>query len=680
MKKNMKKTARVTSLVMASLLCLSACGKQPAGNSSDDVNPATNSSSVVESTQEEEAKPYWELLDEVSDTSDLPDWDGETLEITVWHASGTDALSGEIAENDIVYKEFERVTGVKFNVEDSFGNGGNNIDAKLPMVIGSGDLPNMILGYDIGKQTSELFENGYLADLTDYYVNGDLDQVTKWLPMDKTDTFVYKNARTENGEYYLIPQLISNNKLTQVWSSANYYPDEAYDNEYHNTYGVSPTGPTGLTGSHTFWVRDDILKELKPDALTWDELANIYIEKGTFTEEEIYSLDLNSAEEFYDFLRDIKELLAGGDYVGLDGKPMEVTYGGHTETDNWWLGVYWPGLLKGFNGDYFSLVNKAATNESEVLQWAFSSEFYVDHWKDLNTLIREDVISQNSFLDNAASFKEKLNNLHYAVAYVQSMPSIVKNANSEVGYSPIWVNVPFNTELGGVSAVSITEFYGIFKDTLTEEELDQLIHAINYLNSVVGMNNFFWGPKTAGLFEEDAEGNRTFIDEELHNNMVLRQDNEAALKNGGLFSYLAKDKNFVSRPRGVVEGLLTPAYLARGNMARLETDAITRYTPGILDGMSTADHTIYVNVAPIVYGTYLSKVKGLEEFWAARNGFEDLVKKVYVAKTDEEFDKQLQALIEYTEEYGLTDETLKEYNDMFVKDNKEPLKNAGIIK
>ena len=276
MKKNMKKTARVTSLVMASLLCLSACGKQPAGNSSDDVNPATNSSSVVESTQEEEAKPYWELLDEVSDTSYLPDWDGETLEITVWHASGTDALSGEIAENDIVYKEFERVTGVKFNVEDSFGNGGNNIDAKLPMVIGSGDLPNMILGYDIGKQTSELFENGYLADLTDYYVNGDLDQVTKWLPMDKTDTFVYKNARTENGEYYLIPQLISNNKLTQVWSSANYYPDEAYDNEYHNTYGVSPTGPTGLTGSHTFWVRDDILKELKPDALTWDELANIY--------------------------------------------------------------------------------------------------------------------------------------------------------------------------------------------------------------------------------------------------------------------------------------------------------------------------------------------------------------------------------------------------------------------
>ena len=183
--KKMIKLARVLAMLLVMVLCLSACNTQ-----------------TSHTRGEYTGAKYWEMLDEVSDTSDLPSWEGEILEVSVWFAAASSTIIGTIPETDVCFKEFERVTGVRFNVEECFDNGGNNIDAKLPMVIASKKLPTMIMGYDILKQCNELWEEGYLADLTEYYEDGTLDQLLKYMPYDDAYNYVYHNFADEDGNFY----------------------------------------------------------------------------------------------------------------------------------------------------------------------------------------------------------------------------------------------------------------------------------------------------------------------------------------------------------------------------------------------------------------------------------------------------------------------------------------------
>jgi len=678
MRKNMNKITRILATSLATILCLSACGSQPTNNSSEASKPSTSTSveTSTNTTEEVVEKPYWELLDSVSDTSELPDWKGDTLDITVWFAASTTGMMGEITENDVAFKELERVTGIRFNIEESFDNGGNNVDAKLPMVVASKEFPTMIMGYGIDKQLLELYENGYLADLTKYYTDGTLDQITRWLPLEEADPYVYRNAKTTDGEYYLIPMGVAASTLTGIWENID-FESEFYDEDYYKLYAIRPRSATVRSGDEAIMVRDDILEALRPDALTMKEIEQIYVEKGTFTEDQIYSVNLNSSEEFYDFLREIKDLIKSGEYVGLDGKPMEVTYGPHTETDNWnWMFAL-PGLVEGTYTDYFSVINLAAESESEVASWAYSNDFHIDFMKDLNTLVREDVISQNSLLDNSALFEEKINNQHYAVTYYLNTNAKNKDIESEVGYTPIWLNVPFNDKVGCVTTLSHSNFYGIFEDSLSDEEMDQLMHAINYMNSVVGINNFYWGPETAGLFTVDADGNRSYVDEELYKCMILNEDNGKAAEYG-LYNANVFNRGYSLRPDGIIQDLLKPSYLAASKADRVAGNAQYYFCPGILPGCSSTENLIPVKVAPQVYGALNSQVEGLQSFWAARSGYEDMIKKVIVAESDAEFEKRYEELATFSVENGLTEETLKQYNDLFMESNRESLATAGI--
>ena len=676
--RNMKKVTRAMAMTLASMLCLSACAGEPANNQTVSGQPVEDSSEV-KSTEDIAVKPYWELLNEVSDTSELPDWEGDTLEVSIWFAAGVGQTFTEIPETDVAFKEFERVTGVKFNLEESFDNGGNNIDAKLPMVVGSGDFPTMVIGYGIETQLGELIENGYLTDLTEYYQDGTLDQITKWLPLEEMDQVIYEDAKSNDGRYYLIPNGDSAAQTVKAWSSTGYYPEEVYDAEYYSLYGANPANAAGRSGMNAFMVRTDILEALRPDALTMKEIQDIYVKNGTFTEEEIYSVNLNSADEFYAFLREIKELLDSEDYVGLDGNPMEVIYGPHTETDNYYVMCWWLGLLDGAETEYFSYVNFGAEDESELIQYAYESDYFIDYMKDINSLVRDDVIAQDSMLDNMATYQEKLNNLHYAVTYCENMTNVCSDVGAEVDYTPIWVKADFNEEIGGDAAYNFNYYYGIFKDALSEEELDQLMHAINYLNSIVGTNNFYWGPKSAGLFTEDADGNRTYTTEALHNYMVNKEANGEGEKYGLMSTGVVNDVCSI-RPKSLIQGLLNPVYLAADDGERAANDAQKYFCPGVLPGQSRDENAIYVNVEDKIYSSISNEIQGLKDFWAARNGYENQIKKVLVAESDAEFEKQLENLQLYARENGLTDEVKKQHNDMYIEVNRDKLVEAGIIK
>ena len=347
------------------------------------------------------------------------------------------------------------------------------------------------------------------------------------MPTENGADTLYAPCHTEDGEYYLIP---CDQNPSYLYETSGYTVEE-YDSEFYTMYGKTPANASNLTSAQAIWVRDDILTALYPDALTLEDIQNIYVEKGTFTKAEVFDVGLETTEDFFQFLRDIKAELADGNYVGLDGKAMEVTYGPNTETDNFdWL-VTLPMDLNVWcaNANYFSYFLNDDDASTPLLVKAWEQEETIEFMRSLNALVNEDVISANSLVDNAATYTEKVKNAHYAVVYGNGARKVTNELQAN-NYRPIYLSQLPDTTYGGiVPGGATTSYYGIFKDALTDEQLDQLVHALSYLASPVGVKCFEWGPASAGLFTEDANGNRTFTDPELEANIVYKVDNEASL-------------------------------------------------------------------------------------------------------------------------------------------------------
>ena len=142
------KKVRILALVLALVLCLGAC-TQPAAGGDATQAPTSAPAGNDPTTAPEGPKMYWDMIDEVTESAELPDWEGKPLEITLWLAGGTQVTPGTDPTGTAVWEEVKRITGVSLNYNEVFNNGGNNITAKMPQVIASGDLPTVMTGYDI---------------------------------------------------------------------------------------------------------------------------------------------------------------------------------------------------------------------------------------------------------------------------------------------------------------------------------------------------------------------------------------------------------------------------------------------------------------------------------------------------------------------------------------------------
>lgn len=684
-----KTFARVLAVLLAMCLFLTAC---TANTQTEDVKDTPqDNSATVENTDNTEAttdeqKPYWQMLNEVADSSELPDWDGETLDVTIWVAGGSDAVLGTIPETNVTFKELERVTGIKFNVEESYGNGGEGVDAKLAKIIASKDYPTLVNAWGADAQLRELFDHGYLVDLTEYYDNGDLWGVEYWMPREYAKDTLYSGMCTEDGRYYLIPYSFD---ASVLYENSDYVVKE-FDPEYFDRYGTTPTSAGGFGSSQMVWVRDDILTALYPDALTLDEIQELYLENGTFTKEQIFDTGLETTEDFYGFLRAIQGELANGEYVGLDGKAMEVTYGPNSETDNWDLLNMLPAsvLGQGANNNYFTSIIKDDDASTPIFINAYEDEVFVDFLRNINELVNEDVISANSFIDNSATFKEKVANAHYAVVYGNSARSSLPQESEyesmvDWGYRPVYLSQKIDPTRGGISAGGTSSgSMSIFRGDMTDEQVEQLVHAISYMASPVGKKCFVWGPASAGLFTEDENGHRTFTDAAVEANVIYGEDNEAAYNYGLLDSTCSTQQDFIRYsvvPFAELGGkqLMRAKYEAAATMDRLKADATKYYNPGIFSEYSYKDNTDYVTTAVEIYSFGVSNIESISEWWQGRPGFEKQLTKVVVSDPAN-FDAELAKLAEYSKSVGLTDEAMKALNDAFIEANKTRLDAAGI--
>jgi len=576
-----------------------------------------------------------ELADTVEDSSDLPDWTGKKLELTMWYATGSYALNkNNISTNDVVTPEIYRVTGVKFS-DDSYDNNGETQDAKMAKVIATNSWPDVIKG---GQNTEELSSKGLLWELSEL--------IPKYMP--------HLHKLMERG--FMSSQIMEDGKIYEidVNPSVTYaYPEMDPEILARTEVPVSNTG--------CVLVRDDILKQLKPEAYTQDELIEIFNKNGKFTEEEILNAAFNSKEEFYQFLRDVKAL-----GVKVGNREVYPTYA-FGASDNWDFLTVLAGGLNGWNtypngpgNNYFTYFDVGTGKIESMLE----QDFFRETMRELTELVREDVISQDSLIDSRATYEEKCASGQYAVLYGGTAPDPNKLNETSQGYKyrKVILNIPYNTEkfLPAKNQLQGGYKFAFLKDRIAEEDLPQILRYFDFLLTDVGQKLTQWGPRSAGLFEETENGRR-FTNKEVEDQAVYGVANDAQLKYG------LNAQQWPGYPS--VPNKWKPIYIYDyvPNLSRMNYF----YSTGMFDPMEII-HSIGCSIYDFTNQSENAKI-----FWGARTAFETAMTRVLAATSEEEFENLYQTLLNTSRSNGLNQELLDEINEIWsTQNNKDYMQNV----
>lgn len=579
---------------------------------------------------------YTSLIDNADDSSELPDYTGDTLTLRYWNAHGVKSAYTPY-ENDVVMPEIERVTGIKIDEENSFDNGtGQTFDTRLGFLTMAKDFPELIL---CCKNTKLLVDKGLIWDLTDY-IEKYCPHIMKKIP--KSMKSVWNDSQINGGsegKVYGIPAMIVENGLLQQDSSVDI-------NDY--VWFRTPSASKGYV-----WIREDILKMLYPTAKTNEELKEMYMSRdGGFTEEEIFDVPINSKQDFMDMLYKIKEL--GIKENGVEIYPTYLYNG----VDNWYLMNNLSGYLdgRGAKNDYFTYYDKI-TGKVEA---GFKSDETVANLKLWNKALKDGLAPQESLVDSAQIFGEKLTNGQYAVSYSYQNPNTMPGQKYQ--YRKVYLNIPNNTERYYEYADVIKSVLpiSIFKGQVDEKQLIQILKYIDFMVSDVGEKLIGWGPKTSGLWEE-KDGKRHFLDKELENFMVYNKSSDKA-KSYGLENGLDGTTKFVPTYIRGGKGKFAPAVWY--DRERNPEDYLTYFNLGLVE----------TDFKPIeAYNAFITNFscESADKAWQARKAFEDAMLKILTAADDAQFDKLYSDFLKTADMSGYNDKMLEDMNKEFWEINKD---------
>lgn len=572
------------------------------------------------------------------DVDDIPDWQGDSVKLTVWGraSSPNDINVGKISSNDVVSPEILRITGVEYDKENSFDNSGSSFDAMVAKMIAADDYPDM--AYSI-PQLDGLIDKGVLFRLDKY--------IEKYCPnlykLFGPESKVYgddwnRQMKTYGGVYAI------SNSANRSGVRAMVEQDNAYDLTDQEIIGVSGVG--GHDYGY-FYMRDDVLKALFPQAHTVKELEAIYAKNGTFTEEEIFDVPIESTQDFIDLLYDVQ------DYIKANN--MKDTYPtfSHNGTDNWGA-LTNMGPIFGYYGNYFSYFDK----KDQTIKYTFEQDWFKDILKTWNKLINDDVASQEALLDTDATHKEKLNSGKFIITQL-SKPS-EESLNGEYSYRPVYCKYKFDTDTFVKTETDEASIMKVsyFNKNMTEEQLVQALRAMDLLASEAGQKMTYWGPRKAGLYTETKDGKLQFKGE-LADQLRLDGLNDAKLK------YNLDGNAWPQYPKVVASNYFPGIFYS--NTFKWGT----MYTPAILEQA----HTVK-SISPDIYtAPFLSNVDGCNEFWASRNAFESEMLKIFASANDKEFEANYKNMVDLARKNGYDEENLKEANEFFKDYNKDYMDN-----
>jgi hypothetical protein len=434
--------------------------------------------------------------------------------------------------------------------------------------------------------------------------------------------------------------------------------------------------PNAVEGNDQFiWVRDDLLKKLYPTAKTQDEIDELYVKNGgKFSREDLYDVPLKSTEDFTKMLYDLQTLIKN-ENITENGKPVEVTYafGGQ---DNWGtlavLANFYDRIPKGSN--YFTYFDK----KTQQVEFMFQQPFFKDIVHDFNKMVRDKVMDPNSLVENNATHLEKINNGQYAVAYLYDTPdeNVLKAAGKPYRYRKVFIDSALKTDqfISPVGGLANNIGVVIFKDSVKEEDLPQVVRFLDYMISEVGEKMYTWGPQSAGLFEE-KDGKRVFKDKELEDAMVYSKDNGKSLYYNLANTRLASTNTYGSGwpyyPTYMWGGSnVTPFYSYDRVLS--PSEARNFFDPGNLPNNAYTDHGIPLANDMQIWN-FFGAVPSTDQFWKGRDAFEKALTKTLAARDDAHFEELWQQFSDIAEKNGANEQMKKEINDYFMEANKDQL-------
>ena len=566
---------------------------------------------------------------EVADSSDMPDWTGKQLKLVYWDAAQFNSRSlGKKAEQDVVTPELQRVTGVCFDPEKSFDNGGESMENKVAKISAADAWPDVI-HYGQKAIIDKLADADIVYDLKPYLEDYCPNIVNQ---LKEAGIYEYVLNQREDGKVVRLPYIISFDLR---------YPDMEESRKLKLTLNYQ-------TRNHV-WVRDDILKKIYPNAKTQDEIEAIYLEKGEFTEEDVTDVTFKSKEEYFDFLRKVDELniTEGSQKV----YPGYISSG----TDNWnvltLMGcLYGQNVNNSYDTNYFTYWDK----ETGRIEYKFKQPEFKEVLSDWTKLVREDILSRESLVDNRATFEQKRDSGLYAVVYANDQPNdaTIKAANKGFRYRKVFIDIEPNEEkYMFCTGVPVNDDFAVVKKNVSENDLKQILTFYDYMMSNAGLKLGVWGPRSAGLFEEAEDGSRKYLDPELEKCMVYDEANERNvhynLWYGGLTAWPGYPSSDINE--------FAPKMMYNLERTAGETNkyfSMSKFRP----------LEITKSISPDIYRI---EDENAAKFWQSRTSFEEALFKVYITETDAEFDEAYNNVISLAERNGLTDEALTGINDSF---------------
>ncbi len=594
-----------------------------------------------------------ELGNEYDTIDDMPDWTGDKLELTVWYGYGSnETYIGKTAKEDKFRDEIERVTGVRISETKSFDNGGSTGDTKIAKMVSTGNWPHIGMGLE-NSIADSLIEEDMLYDLTEL-IPKYMPNYNKILNSHEAFRTQWDNVQHEKGDY----------AIKRFHKRAFQFYDPDYTAEKYSRL-IQPTD-----SREWIWVRDDILKKIYPEAKTQAEIKEIYMKNGKFTEEDMKDVTIKSKEEF-------RELLEKIDALNLkEGGRKVWPFYTHAGEDNWdLLTVFGPSLVGGgFRLDVVNNFSYYDGKKDEMVSTA-EQEWFKELCWFFNELVIDGLASKEALVDNRTAFDQKKSNGEYAIFYGNMIPPTdeqLKAAGKDFSYRKVMLDIPgdYDTFVKRDPSKGVFDNYNMyFFKSMDETQLEQTLRFLDFFYSEAGMKFANWGPKKAGLYEEDADGNMRYTDKRFEAAQLYDGDQQVYI-DYGIYSFPRIDYFIV--PDGLNK--YQPELVYGDSAEMMESDWSKQWNYSYVEPIPDFPYT---NFGWSIYnfGTHSDSINA---FWNARQSSEDAIKKLFTASSRKEFDKYYDAMLKKLRSNGLDEAGVKDMNRVLKEqcgDTYDDLKN-----
>ncbi|MBE7039607.1 MAG: hypothetical protein E7398_02630 [Ruminococcaceae bacterium] len=539
---------------------------------------------------------------------------GATLEITVWNTQGTGYVYQEL-EEDIPTQWLTDKTGVY--VQNIYGNDGGQWDSKLTKLYTGDNLPDVVWCQS-GQGPAHYNKLLSLEALTLL----DEEMIKTYAPniWKRTPSYMWDYFRTEDGKITGIPFRFDNGEIESVL-----YDHDA--EELKRLVDLKGSLPSSIQTS--LYIRDDILKEIFPECKTYDEIMALMKEKQAPVGDEIMDIPIHTSQELIDFMYKIKDL-----NKTVDGRKVYAYGYAGDGSDNWEALVYLGNTMYGTNWHQYTAHWNTATEEIEI---PLMGDLVKQMAKTQNQMILDRVIDPESLAHTTAQFQAKVYQGVYAICCATRADAL-KNVNKQLEetgatfkYRPFWIDIP-NPE--GYDPFTVKYPFGesfCFTNTLSEEEVIQVLKWADIQFTDEFMEIAIWGPEEADLYTVNEDGIRVYRDESYTNSWVFSSGPSVdvaktkGLNNkGGKFRVLPTNVNPYS-----------PDFMA---------GATVKLTPQASTGFKFSPDSKYITSvvdAPpsYAYSAEFGEIEELVNYWARREEYEIAIKKA-IAAEEGAFDKK----------------------------------------